>query len=71
VEGRPFATARAAHVERVLDVGSRTLLELADDDGARVTAEIDRAERARLDPRRGVVLYLQPARFRSFDGALA
>jgi sulfate transport system ATP-binding protein len=71
IERTPFATARAAHVERVLDVGSRTLLELADDDGARVTAEIDRAERARLDPRRGVVLYLQPARFRSFDGALA
>jgi sulfate transport system ATP-binding protein len=71
IERTPFATARAARVERVLDVGSRTLLELADDDGARVTAEIDRAERARLDPRRGVVLYLQPARFRSFDGALA
>ena len=71
IEREAFATSRAARVERVLDAGPRTLLELIADDGALVTAELDRADRARLDPRRGVTLYLEPARFRSFDGALA
>lgn len=71
IENGPFASARAARVERVFDLGPRMQLELAYDDGARVTAELDRTERERLDPRRGVTLYLEPARFRAFDRVVA
>ncbi len=71
IEREAFASARPARVERVLDVGPRTLLELTGDDGTPLTAELDRTERARLDPRRDLTLYLEPTRFRSFDGALA
>ena len=71
IEREAFARSRPARVERVVDVGPRTVLELAGDDESRLTAELDAGERTRLDPRRGATLHLEPARSRSFEGAPA
>lgn len=71
IETAPFASARAARVERVFDVGPRTQLELSSDDGTPLSVELDRTDRARLAPRPGLTLYLEPVRFRAFESAVA
>jgi sulfate transport system ATP-binding protein len=68
IESRPFGEATAASVERVLDVGARTQLELTLVDGQRVVAELDSARSGRLLPQLGMTVYLEPTRFRDFDG---
>jgi sulfate transport system ATP-binding protein len=68
VESRPFGEASAAAIVRMLDVGSRTHLDLLLADGQRVFAELDRATATRVLPQPGMTVYVEPTHFHAFDG---
>jgi sulfate transport system ATP-binding protein len=67
IEARHFGEAAAATVERVIELGSRTQLELALGDGQNIVSELSSGHAARLGPRVGMTVYLEPKRTRSFD----
>ncbi len=67
VETRHFGEAAAARVERVIEFGSRTHLELALGDGNKITSELPPGLAAELAPHVGMTVYLEPKRVRSFD----
>ncbi len=66
VESRSFGEAMPAAIERVFDVGPRTLLEVVLADGQRVTVELGSDRAARLGPAAGHTIYLEPTRYRAF-----
>ena len=73
VDHQPFGKASAAAVERIVELGARTHVELLLDDGQRLVTELSEARAAALDARPGTTLYLEPTRIRTFDhnGALS
>ena len=71
IESGPFASARAASVQRVTVIGSRTQVELGLDDGSLVAAELDAERAAELGARPGMTVYFEPSRTHAFDGAPA
>jgi len=71
VEARSFGEAASGSIERVLDVGARTLLDVVLADGQRVSVELGSDRAARLAPQPGNVVYLEPTRYRAFDGLTA
>jgi sulfate transport system ATP-binding protein len=67
IETGHFGEAAPAVVERVIELGSRTQLELALADGQNVISEIPSGHAARLGPRVGMTVYLEPKSTRTFD----
>jgi sulfate transport system ATP-binding protein len=62
-----FGEAASAVVERVIELGSRTQLELALADGQNVVTEIPSGYAASIGPRVGMTVYLEPKNVRTFD----
>jgi sulfate transport system ATP-binding protein len=67
IETGHFGEAARAVVERVVELGSRTQLELALADGQNVVSEIPSGHAASLGPRVGMTVYLEPKNARTFD----
>ena len=71
VESRSFGEATSGSIERVLDVGARTMLNVMLADGQRVSVELGSDRATRLAPEPGKTIYLEPTRYRAFRGIFA
>jgi sulfate transport system ATP-binding protein len=70
VETQPFASARPATIDRVVELGSRTQLELLLADGQRVVTESRGTHAAALRSQRGAKVYFEPTESRAFEHAV-
>jgi sulfate transport system ATP-binding protein len=64
--GGPGGSTREAQVERIVQLGFETRVELVRDDGARLSAQLTRDEADELELRRGDIVYVRARRERRF-----
>lgn len=67
IETKPFREAQTAHVLDVRTAGPRTQFDLSLDDGQRIVAECNEDRAGWLALRKGMIVYVEPVKSRSFD----
>jgi sulfate transport system ATP-binding protein len=63
----PNGTTREAMIERIVHLGFEVRVELARDDGERLSLQLTRDEAERLELERGQIVFVRPTRATTFD----